>query len=186
MTLCVITLILSFAALWGAALFVVPSHVRSLFRYRLWRLRDYLQDCIFDERLPDVPVVNDLLEGIEGMIEYADHVSLSTFLAFELAGGHSLGDADLDLSRLSDKQQELFGRILRTLFDHMMFKAIAGSPAGAFFLPVLLLLLKLRNKFWARPLVEPEAEFRHVRDFRVSVLARRGKPTRDELVASVG
>lgn len=188
MTICAAVLALSFCALWACALFMVPDHVLSLFRYRLWRLRDHLQDCILDERLPDLPVVNDLLDTVESMIEHADRVTLSSFLAYGLAGGHGLdeaGDGSFDLRGLSNEQRELLNRILSNLFDHMTFKTIAGSPIGAFFLPILLLLLKLRTRFWAKPLIEPQAEFRRVRDFRASV-ATRGKPARSSLVATAG
>jgi len=188
MTICAVVFILSFCALWACAIFMVPDHVLSLFRYRLWRLRDHLQDCILDERLPELPVVNDLFDTVESMIEHADRVTLSSFVAFGLAGGRGsdeAGEEPFDLCGLSDEQRELFNRILSNLFDHMAFKTIAGSPVGGFFLPILLPLLRLRTKYWAKPLIEPQAEFRHVRDFRASV-ATQGKPTRDTLVATAG
>jgi hypothetical protein len=179
-------IIASFSLSWACALIMVPRYVCSLFRYRLWRVRDHLQDCIWDGKLPELPVVTDLLEIIEVMIQHSEGVCLSRYLAFRMAGGIGRTPVPFDLSGLSSEERERFINILATLYYYVMFKAIAGSSVGAFFLPLLMAWFKWRKALVARPLAEPQTEFRRVQEFRVSVANRGSGAAREPLAASVG
>ncbi len=81
MTILMLVTCVSFTVLWGCATFLVPSHVNSLFRYKLWKLRDDLEDHVFYGRLPRSTVVRELLTVIEELIRCSDDLKLSDYLA---------------------------------------------------------------------------------------------------------
>ncbi len=180
MTSLTIILVASSTVVWGSAVFIVPQHVNSLFRYRLWRLRDDLQDYIFDGQLPDSPAVRELQEGIEALIQHSETITLSAFLAHYLA----VPKADTPtggLSSLPFTQQRLIFPLLAELLDSIDFKKMAGSPGGALFLPFWLIWFHYHKR--PSP-IEPEKGFRQLRELR-DTLGTTSRDKRD-LIASVG
>jgi hypothetical protein len=183
-----IILFVSATAVWALAVYVIPQHVTSLFRYRLWKVRDELQDYILDEVLPGSPVVEDLLETVEGMIEHANNFTLASFLPILLYRKQWRCTADKDLNtdfaaglcELSDAQLDLFHFELHEVYRATLFKVIAGTPLFALGFPFVLLMFDLlEGRFFA----SPESELRRLRAFRSSV----DRPsTRSGLIASVG
>ena len=170
---------------WGLAVFIVPQHVNSLFRYRLWKLRDNLQDHILEDRLPESPAVRDLMEGLEAMIQHSDQLTFSRFLVHRIFRKQlraAMKDSSLDLCDLSDSQKALFIYAVHESYESALFKAIAGSPLGALTFPFWLFWF---NHFTAgRPSTKPQRELRRLREFRVT-LRKDGRDT-EELLASVG
>jgi hypothetical protein len=166
MTGLTLVLIVSGAALWASVLYVVPRHVESLFRYDLWRLRDDLVDNIFDETLPNLPLVEGLLEAIEAMIGHSSQVTLSSLLAFLISRrSNRSSHHEIDLSSLSESQQLIFLRVLHETYDAAAFKSVAGSPFGAFGLPIIIVARLIGRIGPPRP----ERELRRLLDFRKSV-----------------
>ena len=56
---------------WLAFWLVIPWCQDSIYRYKLWELRDNIKDDIREQKLPLQKDVTDLLELIEGNIRYA-------------------------------------------------------------------------------------------------------------------
>jgi hypothetical protein len=174
----VIVLLGSFVVAWGFALILVPRQVESLFRHRLWRIRDELQDHIFDQRLPEISVVEDTIEAVEEFIQHARQIRMATFISVHLT--HKANHAPLsDLSELSTLQREIFDEVLNEFYRSTVFKIVAGSPIGVFFLPVWLLIFRRS----AKPLAEVHQEYRRLNRVPNALKSNRD---RRELATSVG
>jgi hypothetical protein len=171
----------SFAVAWGCVLFLVPRQVESIFRHRLWQIRDETQDYVFDRRLPDVPVVRNLIDTMEVLIQHSEQINMATYLAFHIV--HRTKDvhrpSSFDVSGLSTEQAEIIDRTLDEFYRSVIFKAIAGSRAGALLLPIWLLRYKRQSK----PFAEPSKEYRRLQNLHNTLKSRR-EPT--NLLASVG
>lgn len=125
----------SFALLWTGALFIVPAHVNSLFRYRLWNLRDDLFDLITDDKISQSPIVLDLLDAIETFIHFSEQFNLTTFLAGRLSGlyfirtkSSHLNTESLDM--IGPSEQEVIVPVLDNLYSAVVTKLLMGSPFG--------------------------------------------------------
>lgn len=184
MTILTIVLLGCSAIVWGLAVFVVPQHVNSLFRYRLWRLRDDLEDHILDGRLPECPGVRDLLETLEAMIEHPEELTLSSIFAHRIFRKElraAARDSVPDLSDLSAEQKSLYADVLHESYESVLFKAIAASPAGAVTFPLWLLWFSC---FRPRSSAASQRELRRFREFHMT-LEKHDRSSKD-LVASVG
>jgi hypothetical protein len=177
----VIILAGSFVIVWVCTLLLVPRQVESLFRHRLWRIRDELQDHVFDGKVPDALVVENMIETMECFIQHSDQLKMPAYLAFRLAYQKDYAGAPpmFDLSGLSAKQFELLTEILDEAYRSVAFKIVAGSRAGAFFLPIWLLYFKRG----AKPLAEPHKESRRLDRIHHTI---KGNREAGELLTSVG
>ena len=179
-----VLLAVSFTVAWSFALVLVPCQVESLFRHRLWRLRDELQDRVFDEQLPDVPVVRELIDLLEALISHSKQINMADYLAFRISDRmQNKGNDDVpvfDLSELSQEQRDIFTRILHESYRSIFFKVIAGSRVGAFLLPLWL----VRYRSESEPLAEPQTEFRRLH--KVHYTLKAGQPSGEVLITSVG
>jgi len=175
-----ITLAVSLVVAWIYTIVLVPRQVESLFRHRLWRIRDELQDHIFDERLPDVPVVRDLIDALERVIQHSNRITMANYLAFCIVRPLSPENVPpYDLSGLSKPQQAIVKTILDESYRSMKFKVVAGSTVGAFLLPIWLIRYRSQSKSFA----EPQTEFRRLQ--KVAYTLKASQRPRD-LIASVG
>jgi hypothetical protein len=140
MTILMLVTCVSFVSLWGCAIFLVPSHVNSLFRYKLWNLRDQFQDHIYYERLPRSAMVTELLNLFETMIRCSDDLKLSDFLAFRMARGarntqsrntqyNSILSSEA-IAQLPKEQRELLLSFISRATDIMMLKLVTSGPFG--------------------------------------------------------
>ena len=168
---------------WAVTIVLVPQNATSIFRYSLWKLRDELRDDMFDQRLPDAPVVRDMVDILESMILRPENLQLSGFVVLRFLRKRirsNMGTPAASLAGLSEPEQERFIRVLHEAYRSLRFKTIAGSPFGAFLFPFLLVYF---NYFEADPRNE-NREFRRLREIGATVGSTGGK-TR-ELLASVG
>jgi hypothetical protein len=178
-----VVLIVCFASLWLCALYLVPQLVDSLFRYRLWKVRDHLYDYILDRRLPDSSAVNEFLEMVEETIRRSASVTLSSMVSFRLFWKPSPKETStepFDFSRLSTEQQDLVNALMYEFYLSFCFKMVAGSPVGAFFLPICLIYYKNRYSGTAHW----NEEFKQLGQLRYTLRNDRREPK--DLVASVG
>jgi hypothetical protein len=194
MAVITVTMLVCFSALWLCVLFLVPQLVDSLFRYRLWKVRDDLQGYILDHELPESPEVRQLFELVEDMIRLSDLVTLSRFFAYQITRkSYKPRATGFDFSQLKDKQRTLIEQFLEEMYLSVQFKAFAGSPFGAFLLPVWLFVYRSKKSI---PESIPESEqvlsarlqeFQRLRQWRTTVNdARSGQGRdRDDILAIV-
>ena len=65
---------------WLFLLYFVPRNMLSLFRYRLWRLRDAIRDDIHSGDLPDSKVTHLLVQVVESAIAVAPILTMLRYL----------------------------------------------------------------------------------------------------------
>ncbi len=63
-------------AIWAIFIIFIPNCLCSLFRYRLWGLRDTVKDEILQGQLPDQQLVQGFLSAIETSILFAERLTL--------------------------------------------------------------------------------------------------------------
>lgn len=175
-----VVLLLCFASLWVCVLYLVPQLVDSLFRYRLWKVRDDLQGYLFDEKLPESPAVNELLEMVEDTIRRSSSIAISKFIIFRSLWKSKESNAkSFDFSDLPEEQRDLINALMHELYLSITFKEMAGSPVGAFFLPFWLIYYKNRSSGLA-----PQPELRNLRQLKYTLRNDKSEPK--DLVATVG
>ena len=67
-------------AVWIIFVVFIPNCLCSLFRYRLWRLRDAVKDDILYGRLPDRPFIREFVSMLESYILVANKLTLVQLL----------------------------------------------------------------------------------------------------------
>ena len=118
----------------------IPANLTSLFRYRLWQLRDEIVDGIFNGRIEGTEAMVVLIRQIEEAIVTANRVTLfmvtfspSLPKAVEEAGQEYRDEV---LSKLSEEQRtaydEYFARFLSVIGRRLGF----GSVSSYFMWPV--------------------------------------------------
>lgn len=121
-------------------LVAIPRTMASLFRYRLWRLRDALVDDVLFDRIENTPEIEELRGHLETAIRTAEHLTPGKLAV--VAMYHS-PRAKLELARRStllrddhkpSKREAEFGRLA---LRHLLF----GSPTGWMFSVILFGLL---------------------------------------------
>src|SRR5713226_7552444 len=134
MTILLLVTCVSFVSLWGCATFLVPSHINSLFRYKLWKLRDEFQDHIHYQRLPQSAAVNELLSLFEMMIRCSDDLKLSDFLVLRITrDARTQPNSNLSMeaiSQLPEEQRELLLSFVERATDAMILKLVTSGPFG--------------------------------------------------------
>lgn len=73
-----ISVIISVA--WFVSMLTIRRNMQSLFRYKLWPLRDAIVDDLLSGELPDMAVTRDLLDTVESTIRYAELITIIEFL----------------------------------------------------------------------------------------------------------
>src|SRR5438128_10499662 len=114
-----IILAATFSIGWIYVWVFVPRQVESMFRYRLWRLRDELQDRIFDETVSDVAGAEGVVAVLEAVIQHSDQINLARYLSFKIPRRTPTGAATpfFELSHLSPEERTIISNILDE-FDH--------------------------------------------------------------------
>ena len=112
---------------WATVLFVVPSILRSLFRYRMWRFRDHLVDAVFDGVVARSEI-QPLIELAEFTIAESRELTLLRLLVFRWVvkpQQHLIRPDPLDASRSTfvATNRDRFGELLA-------FHLMTGSPSG--------------------------------------------------------
>jgi hypothetical protein len=139
MALELLVVVLVGVALWAAVIFFIPSCTASLFRYRVWELRDAIVDDVFDDRLPEDPAVWDVVDRFEAMIVIARHLSMGKLFAFKRALRDAQPEPPLSRAALTVDQRKRLSD-----YEHDLQRALAlyltlGTPTGWALTPVLVL-----------------------------------------------
>lgn len=137
----VISLSVATVAAWAIVVFFIPSCLCSMFRYRLWRLRDSVKDDVIYGRLPSHEFVNELLGVIESFILIANRVTL--IQVFSLPGDRTDSARHQKAleewaGKLNEQQNHLFLAHRTELKTIIVSRLLLGSITGWAFLVLLL------------------------------------------------
>jgi hypothetical protein len=139
---------------WGAIFYVVPSVARSIFRYRLWRLRDEIVDSLADDRFEDRVQPERLMHDVEKTIRYAKEFSLWRLLLLRwLTKGRALPPEAqremFDLKRAPIVDQELLATYELEYHASIARHVFFGTPLGwvciAFLFPIAFAIVLMRD-----------------------------------------
>jgi hypothetical protein len=133
-----IVVVIGVTLLWlyvvAAVVVLIPAAIRSVFRYRLWRIRDAIVEDQMSGVLTDAPLVNALIEGVERVIRNSAKVTILEWeMKHRLPERRALASErffERGLKQLTSEQQH---RILGHLeeFDGAIERQLfLGSPFG--------------------------------------------------------
>lgn len=126
----VLILIPAMLFLWAGILFIVPSYMRSLFRYRLWEIRDRAVDDLRAGRLADCYTVREFISMVEFAIRYANRMTLLEVIVTPplprpWAEARENGRR-ADLAEMSDDSRFRFERCA-VGFSHALLRHVLGG-----------------------------------------------------------
>jgi hypothetical protein len=141
--------------------YVIPSCARSIFRYRLWRLRDDLVDDLRGGTFEDVEQPRRLVREVETAIRAARDLTVFRVVLFTmLARGHEPPEREeVDLSVLSKPDRERLGRYMKTFHWLLTRHVLAGTVSGWIFTAIVF------------PLAAIAVTYRSLRIFRSTPLS---------------
>lgn len=156
--LAVVVLVLLY--MWMGLLFFIPWCFVSLFRYRLWRLRDSIFDAVIDHEVCDDPVYWELIRRIENYIRHAKEV---TFLGAVARGALLLPDMQAEEEKYLAKVKNLSPEdrhqldlwemaFSRAVFVHLLRGAPSGWIGSLILMPTYVLQGLKRSR--SRPVRE--------------------------------
>lgn len=135
-------------AVWALLIFFIPNCMCSMFRYRLWRLRDTVKDDVLRGQLPDSGLTQEFLGGIEAFILVADKVTLIQMLLLPSDAEESQRRRKLfeeAVRLLKDEHQVRFlayrEEFKRVLLKRLLFGSLTGWGFLTLLLPAILLSL---------------------------------------------
>jgi hypothetical protein len=136
------TLLIAFWA-WYGVFFIYPSCTRSLFRYKLWKIRDDLVNATFDGRLPRSSFTLDLVETMEGSIRSSGHYNLVTFALAARSVDPELAKRrqawlERELGALADEQRDFLLQLRRRYHAAIAVHLLTGTAFALVLLPVFL------------------------------------------------
>lgn len=121
---------------WVLFLHVLPSHLCSLFRYKLWRTRDAVVDDVFRGRLPRNDQVGLLLNGIERTIQVSRHFTVFRSRFLPRADSRVLGQIQSTrqafLDGIDDECRKRYLAHENAFTTAVGLHAFVGSPSGWF------------------------------------------------------
>lgn len=156
----IILLLIAFAAAWW--LIVVTSirfNCRSIFRHRLWVLRDLLADDIIADRLPANPAVVRLLHATEGAIYHAAEFSLVQFLLVPtMVNEQEELAVDESAKEMTGEQRDHLAKYHRLLSRILLRHFLMGNVMGWIVVATMFTIFALKGL--ARVGVHPFKEAR--------------------------
>jgi hypothetical protein len=118
---------------WFGLIKIIPSCNLSIFRYRLWRLRDELADEVLDGSFQDAAQPRNLLQFLEGVIELAPELGALKLVAMRWSCRHvripELFDPET-LDALHPSDRAIIERRLNELQQIAVRHVLFGSPSG--------------------------------------------------------
>ena len=125
-------------AIWGAFTYLIPSWLCSMFRYRLWQLRDSLQDDIISGRLPNQDFVHEFVAIIEAAIRMAPKLTLLRIIFTPTNNEMSdVWNKKIRSTSIPAFQKEALRKYRWQFAEIIFMRVLVGSFSGWF---VLLLL----------------------------------------------
>ncbi|MHC4696996.1 MAG: hypothetical protein ACYTFA_09655 [Planctomycetota bacterium] len=130
----VILLVLLVTVLWAIFVIQVPRTLRSLFRYRLWAIRDAVVDDVLRGDLPKSPLVDDDIRQIECIIANSEAVTFLQFLVLPRPPKKYVEARNAfrteEFKKLTEKQQAVVRGYTDALqwavLRHLLFGSFAG------------------------------------------------------------
>lgn len=124
----------SFCSLWLCVLWIVPARLTSLYRYRLWLLRDDVVDDVLSGRLSPSDTICDFVDAIENAVQQARSMTLLKWLLTPLPPPEYLasrmGAMERDMNRLDEEAKARFKRHLGRFQDVVMWYLLSTSLVG--------------------------------------------------------
>jgi len=118
---------------WFGLIKLIPSCNLSVFRYRLWRLRDSLADDVLDGSFQDSTQPQILVRFLEGVIELAPEMGALKLVVMRWSCRHvqtpELFDREA-LEALDPKDRAIMERRLNELRQIAVRHVLFGSPSG--------------------------------------------------------
>ncbi len=137
----VVALSVACLGVWAIFMVFIPSCLCSLFRYRLWRLRDTVKDEILQAQLPDQEVVHEFLSVIESAILLAEKITLIQVLFLpvnERALHQQRRDSNRLIQQLDEGSRSRFLAHRKEFMGILILRLFIGSVGGWVFLVGLL------------------------------------------------
>src|SRR5664279_2002615 len=118
---------------WFGLIKIIPSCNLSMFRYRLWRLRDQLADDVRDGAFQETTQPQVLVRFLEGVIELAPEIGALKLGAMRWSCRHVQSPelfAREVLEALDPRDREIMERRLDELRQIAVRHVLFGSPSG--------------------------------------------------------
>ncbi len=135
--LLLITFLVVSTGLWACLVLILPRSLRSLFRYRLWVLRDELVDDVIAKRIPLTDAVRDVLSTMEALIRDSKNVTLGRWLllprkSMQVASEYHKG-VEAAFSAMTREEQERVSYFRQSVARAVAMRLLIGSPLGWLF-----------------------------------------------------
>jgi hypothetical protein len=121
------------------ALFVLDCYLFrrsmiSLFRYRLWEVRDNTVDAMLAGEIPSIELIREHVETVESFIENADEITLLRWLTLPEMPSEYLAQKKMEwesgLAEMTEAQRKLFLKhhqaLINTIYFHLMLRSVSG------------------------------------------------------------
>ena len=115
---------------WFGLIKLIPSCNLSMFRYRLWRLRDRLEDEVLDGAFKDASQPRALVRFIEGVIDLAPELGALKLLAMRWSCRHVEVPELLHVHELAPQDRAIVEQRLKELNGLTVRHVLTGSPSG--------------------------------------------------------
>ena len=146
-----VALAIATLAVWTIFIVFIPTCLCSMFRYRLWRLRDAVKDDMLYGRLPDRAFIGEFLSMVEAFILVADKFTLIQVILLpsnEEETARRRNALIQSLKELGEEHLQLFKAYRKEFVEIIVMRLVVGSLTGWVFLtlllPALLLMLACR------------------------------------------
>ena len=128
---------------WFCVVKIIPSSNVSMYRYRLWRLRDRVADEVREGAFEDVAQPRQLVRFIEGIIVLAPELGAVKLAVMRWSCRH-VPDAEypFSLEGLQPREREIMEARINELGALTVRRILFGSPSG-WFLALILAPLAL-------------------------------------------
>lgn len=130
---------------WAGVIFLLPRTLRSLYRYRLWNIRDSVIDDILRNRISHSPIADDVVGMVEFAIESSRSLTCLKVILYEVPEHVQKGHAKFfrdEMDKLPKEEQailwEYVHRFHVAIVRQMMFGSISGWVVSMIFAGLIL------------------------------------------------
>lgn len=120
--------------LWFGLAVWVPHCLRSLYRYRLWSIRDAIVDAVLEGRIPNSDAVRHFTRTVEMAVKRSSHLTLLRFLLFPKPPMEFIDYRKAMykkcLAEMTDEQRRFFetkrSEFAEAVLSHMLLGCVSG------------------------------------------------------------
>jgi hypothetical protein len=149
MNLPALPIFVAMTAMCAAAVFllfaIVPQCLRSLFRYKLWAIRDEIFDAVMSGDLPNERIIRTFQRGVECMIRGSESITFTDFLFGTKAPQEwikkTIKRTQDEIEALPDLARERFKEIEDSLDKAVTVHLLFGSPSGWIFTAIATIVI---------------------------------------------